>query len=81
MVLFSLPSVFLCEPAAELAVALHCLSSHQLPNLEATESSRSLRLDFSAIHQIQGCFEICLQMCQRSGVLGFCVICLYFVFS
>lgn len=39
--------------------------------------------EFSATNQIQGWFEICLWMRERSGVLGFSVICLgvYFGFS
>lgn len=62
MVLFALPCFSLGgkNRAAELAVALHHLSRHQLPNLEAAESGTSMKLDFSGTHQIQGWVEICL---------------------
>lgn len=82
--LFSLLSVFPWEPAAELALALHCLSRIRLPNPKAAESGMPVRLGFSAIPQgfaqVQGAFETCLWMTERCRVLVFCIICLIFFF-
>lgn len=57
---------------ALLSLAPHHLPRHHLPNPEATESVRSIKLEFSATSQIQGWFEIC--ECTRDQ--GPCVICL-----
>lgn len=62
------------EPAAELAVALHCLSKCQLPHLKSGRSMKLLQPHPRLV---------CNVWLWSSAVLGFCGMCssLYFVFS